>query len=185
MKNSTQQHPPPVALLAVASVRMAMIDRGLWSRIEAINLEPIQIKLMFPRSGVGLTQSEAFALAGKYRKFLYLCGKNPGQTIVPTHEIDIMWHTHILDTQNYALDCHNAFGYFLHHFPYMGLRGVQDETERKAAFSLTAEMFNEVFGELYGAVNDEGSLCISTASGCGGNGVSRFARPTFASLSTN
>jgi hypothetical protein len=49
--------------------------------------------------------------------FLYLMYLYPEQPIIPTREIDIVWHFHILDTRKYAFDCKILFGYFLHHRP--------------------------------------------------------------------
>lgn len=37
--------------------------------------------------------------------------------LVPTRDIDTVWHYHILDTHKYASDCKVVFGYFLHHNP--------------------------------------------------------------------
>ena len=41
---------------------------------------------------------------------------------------------HILDTRKYAADCEAAFGHFVHHFPYLGLRGEEDTKALEAAF---------------------------------------------------
>eukprot|EP00543_Licmophora_paradoxa_P003781 CAMPEP_0202441248 /NCGR_PEP_ID=MMETSP1360-20130828/689_1 /ASSEMBLY_ACC=CAM_ASM_000848 /TAXON_ID=515479 /ORGANISM="Licmophora paradoxa, Strain CCMP2313" /LENGTH=551 /DNA_ID=CAMNT_0049056113 /DNA_START=34 /DNA_END=1686 /DNA_ORIENTATION=- len=39
-----------------------------------------------------------------------------GITLVPTYQIDLMWHTHILSSlQNYNSDCQNIMGSHLHH----------------------------------------------------------------------
>ena len=37
---------------------------------------------------------------------------------VPTIDIDLFWHQHILDTRAYAKDCQKVFGQFLHHFQF-------------------------------------------------------------------
>ena len=56
-----------------------------------------------------------------YRCFLKLCALHPGTTIVPTRQLDHVWHTHMLDTAKYRADCDQVFGLFLDHFPYCGL----------------------------------------------------------------
>ena len=49
---------------------------------------------------------------------------------MPSQEIDHLWHAHILDTQEYHSFCEKAFGYYLHHIPFV--KGQDTEKERKA-----------------------------------------------------
>ena len=58
-----------------------------------------------------------------------------------------MWHYHILDTEAYAVDCEKAFGRFLHHFPYFGMRGDDDAMALADAYDWTLSTYREVFGE--------------------------------------
>lgn len=129
-----------------------------------------------------MTLEEVKDLTERYRNFLYLCGLYRGQIIVPTHEIDKIWHVHILDTEKYAEDCQEAFGYFLHHFPYLGLRGEQDEADHITSFRESESLYIEHFGEKYNREAELGSLCSSGLGGCaGGDHVSKI-RPTLASF---
>lgn len=82
----------------------------------------------------------------RYRNFLYLCGST-GEIIVPTKDIDLIWHAHILDTQKYAVDCEVLFGFFLHHFPYFGIQGDADEF--KKAYERTKQLYEAEFGTAY------------------------------------
>ena len=51
-----------------------------------------------------------------YRRFVMLRKHAPEQTIVPTYQIDLMWHTHILaDFGNYHADCLALSGKTLNH----------------------------------------------------------------------
>lgn len=45
--------------------------------------------------------------------------KHPGQWLVPSPDVDEIWHAHILHTREYARDCEDVFGPggFLHHSP--------------------------------------------------------------------
>lgn len=52
-----------------------------------------------------------------YRQYLALCRDNPGQSVAPTRDADEVWHAHILHTKEYARDCEEYFGRFLHHSP--------------------------------------------------------------------
>lgn len=82
----------------------------------------------------------------RYRNFLYLCGST-GEIIVPTKDIDLIWHAHILDTLKYHNDCKRIFGFFLHHYPYFGIRG--DEIEFMLAYEKTKQIYEAQFGEPY------------------------------------
>jgi len=68
----------------------------------------------------------------------------PQQKIVPTVEIDRVWHHHILDTSKYAADCEMLFGRFIHHFPYLGQSG--DRQQWQQAFSQSQTLFHKHFG---------------------------------------
>ena len=57
------------------------------------------------------------------------------------------WHFHILDTLKYQEDCDNIFGYFLHHFPYFGMRGQEDEANLKEAWNSTISLYEKTFGK--------------------------------------
>ena len=82
-----------------------------------------------------------------YRRFLFLNFKHRDRSIVPTKTIDQFWHQHILDTQKYAADCEKIFGFFLHHFPYFGVRGEDDAVQLRDAFLETRQIFRSEFGE--------------------------------------
>ncbi|NJN86389.1 MAG: hypothetical protein HC881_08865 [Leptolyngbyaceae cyanobacterium SL_7_1] len=66
--------------------------------------------------------------------------------LVPPDDIDQVWHYHILDTQKYATDCQHLFGYFIHHFPYLGTRGEYDRQDWYCAYTLTQLLFRQQFG---------------------------------------
>jgi len=67
--------------------------------------------------------------------------------MVPSKEVDAFWHAHILDTMKYAEDCEEIFGYFLHHFPYLGLRGGEDAARQEQADQETQRLYQQEFGE--------------------------------------
>jgi hypothetical protein len=73
----------------------------------------------------------------------------PAEQTAPLFDVDTFWHYHILDTMKYAADCENVFGYFLHHFPYIGLRGEDDEAAHQHAGSRMQELYEATFGEAY------------------------------------
>lgn len=117
--------------------------------IEALDLEPIKVKLMHEESGEGWTLERANAIEFEYRRFLVLMKKFPQEQTAPLVDVDTFWHYHILDTMKYAADCDAVFGYFLHHFPYIGLRGEDDEAAHQRVGQRMQELYEATFGEPY------------------------------------
>lgn len=107
-----------------------MISKEDFKAIAALDLEPIKAKLVHEESGEGWSLQRANAVEREYRRFLYLMKMFPNEETAPLVDVDTFWHYHILDTMKYAVDCQATFGYFLHHFPYVGMRGQDDEQVR-------------------------------------------------------
>lgn len=120
--------------------------------VYALDVEPIVFKLMHPDiDHVAMTLDEADHLVALYRQWLVLCLRYPDVGIVPTTDIDQVWHAHILDTAKYEQDCQHVFGFFLHHFPYLGLRGDADRHQLHHQFTQTRRLFEHEFGVPMGA----------------------------------
>ena len=113
-----------------------------------LDLEPIMVKAMDAEEGFGWSLSKTKLIAQEYKKFLALCLLHPDDPIVPSFLIDDFWHLHILDTQKYAEDCQQFLGYFLHHFPYFGMRGENDLNNLKIAWKNTLDYYKETFNTL-------------------------------------
>ena len=88
-------------------------------------------------------------IAKLYRHFLFLNKKyrECNLPIPPSEEIDEFWHNHILDTKKYMLDCDKIFGYYLHHYPYLGIDGKTNEEEADNLFEKTQELHLKEFGD--------------------------------------
>lgn len=112
-----------------------------------LDLEPIMVKAMEQEEGFGWSLELTQRIANEYRKYLILCLENPDFPVVPSSQIDDFWHLHILDTMKYQEDCDKYLGYFLHHFPYFGMRSEQDEANLKAAWTESCELYKSRFGE--------------------------------------
>ena len=115
--------------------------------IQALDLDPIKFKLMDPEEGQGWSREYVDQMAIEYKRFLTLSVKYPEETIAPSKDVDKFWHGHILDTMKYAEDCQNVFGYFLHHFPYFGMRGEEDAENLAEAGKTTNRLYEKEFGE--------------------------------------
>lgn len=131
---------------------MAVVTRPLpvseaLERVASIDLRMVRLKLADPEEGKGWTQEQLDAVEREYRRFLALHLTHPDAAIVPCGDVDAMWHFHILDTEAYGADCEKAFGRFLHHFPYFGMRGEEDEKALVDAYDWTLSTYQEVFGE--------------------------------------
>lgn len=117
--------------------------------IAALDLDPIKVKLMHKESGEGWSLAYVDAVEFEYRRFLYLVKQFPHEQVAPLFDVDVFWHYHILDTMKYAADCETVFGYFLHHFPYVGLRGEQDLEAHHRVSERMRELYEDTYGEEY------------------------------------
>jgi hypothetical protein len=127
-------------------MREKSMELSGFEEIAALDLEPIKTKLMHGKSGEGWAPERVAAAEREYRRFLFLMKKHPDELVAPTTEVDDFWHQHILDTAKYADDCQKVFGYFLHHYPYLGLLGEADAARRLAAGSRMRVLYEQSFG---------------------------------------
>lgn len=130
--------------------------------INELDLEPMKVKLMDEADGYGWSLDKADAVGEEYRCFLYLNLKYPERYLVPSKEVDLFWHQHILDTQKYAEDCGRVFGKVLHHFPYAGLRGEEDAATWMDCYQKTLQLFRAEFPDVPARVSDQdkAALCV-------------------------
>ncbi|WP_420473205.1 glycine-rich domain-containing protein [Noviherbaspirillum sp. ST9] len=131
----------------------------------SLDLGPIKFKLMDASEGYGWTREEADRRELEYKRFLALVAKYPDEAIVPDKEVDKFWHAHILDTMKYAEDCQHVFGYFLHHFPYFGMRDEEDAVNLANANERTRSLYRQEFGP---AAQQGAAYCgVAAAAYCG------------------
>ena len=123
------------------------IDQSLIGKVNSIDLEPIVYKLVSCPEGPQWTFEQAFHAEKWYRRFLFLILRNNQESVIPTSAIDEIWHFHMLDSRKYMKDCDLLFGQYLHHFPYLGLRGDADVKQLHDAFEKTLGVFRDNFGE--------------------------------------
>ena len=112
-----------------------------------LDLGPIKGKLMHAASGEGWSLQRTNAVEREYRRFLRLTAAYPDEMITPSVDVDTFWHYHILDTMKYAADCQQTFGYFLHHYPYAGMDGEDDERHQIDSGERTRALYHAMFGE--------------------------------------
>ena len=126
-----------------------MNANDLFKAVMQLDLEPIKMKLMHAASGEGWSLEKANAVEKEYRRFLCLMKIYPDEDTAPLVDVDTFWHYHILDTMKYAADCEQVFGYFLHHYPYVGMRGEDDEQFRLDSGDRMRDLYEATFGEAY------------------------------------
>lgn len=126
------------------------LDRAI-EYIEQMDLSEIINKITQDDPNVARRWSveEANEAVYYYKNFLILNKKyiSEYRVIPPSIEIDEIWHHHILDTRRYHKDCISIFGYYFHHYPYFGMRGINDENNLKDTFQITQYLHHEEFGE--------------------------------------
>ncbi|WP_229409049.1 glycine-rich domain-containing protein [Massilia yuzhufengensis] len=106
---------------------------------------------MHVESGEGWSAMRADAVETEYRRFLFLMKKYPDAGASPSVDVDTFWHYHILDTMKYARDCEAAFGYFLHHYPYVGIGEGADEGDHESGGERMRAIYEAEFGAAAGA----------------------------------
>jgi hypothetical protein len=151
-----------------------MNANDLFKAVMELDLTPIKMKLMHVESGEGWSLEKANAVEKEYRRFLCLMKLFPEEDTAPLADVDIFWHYHILDTMKYAADCERVFGYFLHHYPYVGMDGTEeDEQFRLDSGERMRTLYEGIFGEAYPESFDEQ---IQAAAYCAGPAPHRQVR---------
>ena len=155
--------------------------------LHELNLEPIIVKAMDEEEGEGWSLEYAVQVSGEYRKYLVLCLENPDEPIVPSGPVDDFWHQHILDTAKYAEDCQRYLGFFLHHFPYFGMRGEQDAEHLQSAWAATLALYRRAFGESPQGLWQGSRRCPSCGRRCRriDDAVFFEQRPSLAGMQSN
>ena len=136
------------------------------ARVAEVDLSAPKQKLTDREHGRGWSQEHADEAERIYRCFLVLQSvyADCEPPIVPPKIADEFWHQHILDTRKYEADCEFLFGRFLHHFPYFGMRGPDDERALDAAGACTFSLLRKHFGEQLESV----ARCSGRCSSCRG-----------------
>ena len=122
--------------------KLADID----SLVAGMNFDRIVWKII--DSEKSLNKKEVRNSVEQYKKFLSLNRKYPDSVLVPTGEIDSVWHVHILDTKNYADDCNMLFGKFLNHEPYFGPYSKESQEDMARWFEETSIFWQIEYGEV-------------------------------------
>jgi hypothetical protein len=113
--------------------------------VEGLDFSAAKREVLTTDRGPGWSNAKADYVERQYKNWLYLCRKHESEHLVPSRDIDVFWHSHILDTKAYHRDCAAIFGYYVHHMPY-----AEDATGAADldAWATTQRAYQEEFGEL-------------------------------------
>jgi len=109
-----------------------------------LDLERFVNKVLRDYPGHFKDETTARAAIAEYRCMLYLIQKFPDAPVVPSKLVDLIWHEHILDTQQYKQDSQRLFGRYIHHAPAFGDNENEAvKAEKEAMLQDQAEMFRK------------------------------------------
>ncbi len=118
--------------------------------IDAVDLNPTINRLVgvhkWPRQ-------HALEASRQYRNYLFLKKKyGEDHPLPPSHDIDEVWHAHILHTEDYYDFCKQLFGSFLHHHPHHGKDNSMKDDDIAQLFKKTEELYYAEFNEFIRAI---------------------------------
>jgi hypothetical protein len=118
---------------------------------DAWDFELAKKKIVEVKGGAwDFARAEAAVL--NYKRYMAVTKALGGVQLVPNGDVDDIWHMHILDTRAYMNDCQQLFGEYLHHYPYFGMLGEENQRQWLEVQSESAALWHGLFGEaLYGA----------------------------------
>ena len=116
----------------------------MWITISNIDLELIEKDLT---RTLGWSQSKCEDRITEYKKFMYLCSTNTDKTksMIPSKDVDEVWHAHILRTEKYVSDCQVAGKQYIHHLPTHSNAPPANPSEFENG---TKCLYEKVFGTL-------------------------------------
>merc|ERR1712232_178509 len=97
----------------------------------------------------------------EYLRFMQLLAEAPRMELVAPTDVDLVWHEHILDTKNYAVDGMAMFGRFLHH---RRARTTDELSAIPESYQHTKRHYTERFGveappQVWGPTTESASMC--------------------------
>jgi len=132
---------------AKAEVPAEVVADALWQAIRSYELDPEGAEIAFAgrlAAENGWPSAYARAAIEEYRRFCYLA-MTAGHTVVPSDEIDQVWHLHLLYSERYWNDfCGNVLGRPFHHVPALG--GAEDADRHRRLYAKTLSSYEKAFG---------------------------------------
>lgn len=120
---------------------LSAANQTFLKKLQEVDLESIAAQLMQS----GWTHQQTSRAIKQYRMFLFLIYLHPNTQLVPTQEIDIVWHCHILNTRKYRKDCQMLFGRYIDHEPDSEFWDKVNSISLDTAFAHTQALFEQYF----------------------------------------
>ncbi|CAN8288548.1 unnamed protein product [Cochlearia groenlandica] len=103
---------------------------------------------------------------GRYKAFLYLikrtCEISMDVIVVPTKDIDLIWHSHQLNPSFYYNDMKKIFGYILQHDDDIDTAERKGDNKIDNMFFKTTTIWEETFGKKYWKTSSKNNaFCIA------------------------
>ena len=146
----------PVQTLSVIAAGFVLSDDGEQVHLPTFDLSYVVEQILLDEKKAGksaLTREHVEDCVRKYRNYLALAKTYRSVPLMPCHDIDLVWHQHVLNTKQYYEDCMGYFGYMLHHNPAMP---TQEVAER------SGELYVKHFGREVGYENRCVVMCCCT-----------------------
>lgn len=93
-----------------------------------------------------LTKEQLSNMVINYYMFLDMCNRNKDTMIIPTIQEDFIWHSHLLDHNNYMKDTTSIFGKPLNHI----IDEDKVENNRVISFEIRQNYYKNLYGDLFG-----------------------------------
>lgn len=145
-------------MMSVVKEALSAPSLACMEKLKALNLSPIAAYLMNPHNGYGWCRRQALQAIGRYKTFLFVCYLYPQIRLVPTQEIDCVWHAHLLHTRLYRQDCQRLFGYFIDHEPDSAFEGEAEGQNGDEAFVHTQSLLALFEGYFEKVTSEESDL---------------------------
>eukprot|EP00416_Gambierdiscus_australes_P031458 CAMPEP_0171087072 /NCGR_PEP_ID=MMETSP0766_2-20121228/19932_1 /TAXON_ID=439317 /ORGANISM="Gambierdiscus australes, Strain CAWD 149" /LENGTH=683 /DNA_ID=CAMNT_0011544757 /DNA_START=24 /DNA_END=2075 /DNA_ORIENTATION=- len=135
----------PATRVAYLSRETAYCPQPEHYSVDSLDLERFVSKLQRDHGHHVKDEVTARAAVEEYRRMLTLIQRFPDQPVVPSKLVDLVWHEHILDTEQYKRDCFRMFGRYIHHKPSFGGEDekVQLQKEQLGMFKAYMKTFSE------------------------------------------
>lgn len=145
-------------MTAIIALKQPLLAKdGLEMQVSLLDFQ--RLKHKYTASSEAEMSAEQWDAAElEYRRFLSLKCLYPAVALVPSKQVDAIWHAHILDTRAYREDCHQVFGRFIDHYPYFGIYGQEDQQELKNAFAHTVALYEKHFGAYPGGGSESQAM---------------------------
>lgn len=112
-------------------------------QVLGLDLRKVKTRLTDPKKH-NMNDADAERAITNFKRFFFLCGVEDAP-IVPTEEVDQVWHEYLLFTTEYHNTCQTLFNRFIHHEPSMGT--AEENRKLHRAAERTKRLYVKHFGE--------------------------------------